>query len=220
MKTLSQLLGLLALALLAASATWVALPESRAQSSGVRRYLERTFPRTRDLFEHLAEHEPDLLDELDARTRAANSASRAEILSFVEQHHAELGALLRELCAEDAAECDAALLDVASEVRRLHRLRLTRSEERYAAALEAWEIDSRLRLLTARMTLVGEDEALMDEVRQLVEREIALRRAEAEFQLERHRTSAAEIEEQLATPVEDQVQRRMRKIQRTSQRNR
>jgi hypothetical protein len=120
------------------------------------------------------------------RQPAFTPEREAAALSFVKQHHPELEDLLKQLKSGNRPEYRRAIneLFVASE-------RLAASKERdpvrYELDLRAWKIDSRIRLLAARMAM-ADDELLQAELKELLLEKIGV---QLEQQLlERERVTA------------------------------
>ena len=101
-------------------------------------------------------------------------ASReAQALAFVRLHHAELRDLLDRLKKHNPGEFDKAVRQIAQTSERLERLR-EREPERHRVELELWKVDSRVRLLVARLTMTN-DQALVDEIKDLLAERVELR---------------------------------------------
>jgi hypothetical protein len=120
------------------------------------------------------------------RQPAFTPEREAAALSFVKQHHPELEDLLKQLKSGNRPEYRRAIneLFVASE-------RLAASKERdpvrYELDLRAWKIESRIRLLAARMAM-ADDELLQAELKELLLEKIGV---QLEQQLlERERVTA------------------------------
>lgn len=137
----------------------------------------------------------------------------AAALSFVRQHHPELGDLLTQLKSGNKREYQRAIneLFVASE-------RLAQSQERdpikYELDLQVWKLDSRIRLLAARIVM-NDNDLLEAELKDLLVRKIDV---QLELQmLDRQRVSArlekldANIE-RLRKQRENEAQKSLSKI--------
>jgi hypothetical protein len=87
--------------------------------------------------------------------RVPTSQEREEAaMAFARQHHPELVKLLARLKKKRRRQFDRAVKDLFRTSERLGRIR-ERTPDRYQLALEAWKLDSRIRLLAARMTMQG-----------------------------------------------------------------
>lgn len=120
----------------------------------------------------------------DARRPAGKEVPAAEreatALEFAREHHRELAELVEKLKDGDRKAYDKAVQELYRASERLTRIQ-DRTPRLYAAELKAWKIDSRIRLLQARMTM-AEDTQLEDQLRQaLTERaELRIERLKAE----------------------------------------
>jgi len=84
--------------------------------------------------------------------RRAAAAKAEQALAFARQHHPELARLVSQLRKTRPAQFKSAVRHLVQSQERLERIQV-RSPERYDGALEAWKLDSRIRLLAARMTM-------------------------------------------------------------------
>ncbi len=97
---------------------------------------------------------------------AAAEFSEAETLAFAREHHPELADLLANLKQMNTKEFHKALRQLNQARQRLVRIERT-SPAKYELALAGWKLDSRIKLLAARMTM-SDDPMLEDELRKLV----------------------------------------------------
>ena len=88
-------------------------------------------------------------------------------LEFVQEHHAELDGLLAYLRENRAREYQQAINELYRASERLNQIR-TRDPERYKLELKAWQLRSRIQLLTARW-MMERSEAIEDELREALE---------------------------------------------------
>lgn len=79
-------------------------------------------------------------------------AREAAAMTFARLHHPELADLLVKLKTRKARQYDQAVRQLFQTSERLARAR-DRSPERHELELDAWKLDSRIRLLAARMTM-------------------------------------------------------------------
>lgn len=100
-----------------------------------------------------------------ARLVAATSLDSADAsaLDFAKTHHPELGELLTRLRKDAPQDYAAAMKSLRPAYERLQRTK-EKSPDRYASDVALWTLDSRIRLLTARMTMTP-DPALEQELR-------------------------------------------------------
>lgn len=91
----------------------------------------------------------------------------AAALSFVRQHHPELADLLAQLKAGNRREYQKAVHELFRTSERLAMAR-ERDSARYELELEAWKLDSRIRLLAARMTMSENNAESLEELKTLL----------------------------------------------------
>jgi len=108
------------------------------------------------------------------------AAREAAALQFARDHHPELADLLPQLKASNKREYMAALRELARTSERLARVR-DRSAERYEVELQAWQLDSQIRLLAARLTMSDRPE-LEAELKQLLRQRVAVRLKQRQLQ--------------------------------------
>ncbi len=87
-------------------------------------------------------------------------------MTFARLHHPELADLLTKLKKKKARQFDQAVRQLFQTSERLARTR-ERTPDRYELTLDAWKLDSRIRLLAARMTM-NSDSQLEEELKALV----------------------------------------------------
>ena len=79
-------------------------------------------------------------------------AREAAALTFAQTHHAELAKLLSRLKRRNKTQYERAIRELFRTSERLARLQEVNSG-RYLSSLKMWQLDSRIRLLAARMTM-------------------------------------------------------------------
>lgn len=126
-------------------------------------------------------------------------------LALVREHHPELSELLEQLKADNPKQYQQAIAELYGSSLRLSQFK-EKDAERYRLELKAWQLDSRARLLAAKLTMETRPESEGQLRAVLAEREDV--RIEL---LSLERTRAAErltkIEGQLATLREDRPKR-------------
>ena len=128
---------------------------------------------------------------------ADDAANReAEALAFVRLHHAELRDLLDRLKKHNPGEFEKAVRQIAQTSERLERLR-ERDPERYRVELELWKVDSRVHLLVARLTMTN-DQALVDEIKDLLAERVELRLHQMRLERERLAARVEKLDELIA----------------------
>jgi hypothetical protein len=89
-------------------------------------------------------------------TLVMTAGREAAALKFAQLHHPELERLLARLEANNPAEYRRAVRKLYQDSERLART-AERAPDRYDLDLEAWKLDSRIRLLVARMSMSSDD---------------------------------------------------------------
>ena len=89
----------------------------------------------------------------DSLPMALTSSRKAAALEFARQHHPELANLLKGLEKRNRRAYVRAMAQLYSTSERLARSKERFSPERFELELEAWKLDSRIRLLAARVSL-------------------------------------------------------------------
>lgn len=128
--------------------------------------------------------------------------------AFVADHHSELGTLLTFLKERRPAEYQRAILEVANVAERLDRLK-QRDREKYAIEVEIWKLNSRAKLVAAKIKL-GKESGLEQELKGLIREQMVLRRANLELDRRRVQERQDKLNEQIAridAQIEDEVER-------------
>lgn len=122
-------------------------------------------------------------------------------LKFARRHHPELAELLKQLDAEMTSEYDKAIRQIHAVSERLERIR-KRSPEDYQLQLEAWKVDSRIKLLAARMT-ISSDKQLQVQMEKLLNEKFTLKERQLKRDRERIQARLERIDRQLETLEQD-----------------
>jgi hypothetical protein len=137
----------------------------------------------------------------------------AGAMSFVQQHHPELASLLTKLKRTNAAEYEQAIRELFRTSERLAQVQ-ERDPQRYALELELWKVESRIRLLAARLTMGGESEVLRQRLRTLLEEQFELRLARQRLdrdrtaeRLQRHEEAIVRMEQNREKQLETALRR-------------
>ena len=146
---------------------------------------------------------------------AVTPVQEAAALEFAEAHHPELARLLGRLKESDHPAYEKAVRDIAGTSERLAKFRETDSE-RYALMVRNWTVESRVRLLTARLTM-SDDSTRREELERLLrERQqgrLALLRLDRERAAARLEKLDAQIEE-LERGGDEAIERDLAKVER------
>lgn len=122
-------------------------------------------------------------------------AREAAALTFARLHHPELADLLEQLKQSNPPAYKRALQDLYETSERLARLQ-AKGTEQHVLAIEAWRIDSQIRLLSARYAMTG-DETLGKQLKLLLRQRIDVRRRELELERRQVEARLARIDEDL-----------------------
>lgn len=123
-------------------------------------------------------------------------AAEAAALDFAREHHPELASLLDQLQSSAPKEYQAAIADLSRTRERLERSR-EKTPERYALELAEWKVNSRIRLLAARMAMGG-DTSLEAELKAAVRERFDLRLQLQAEERERLSKRLERLDEQIA----------------------
>jgi hypothetical protein len=119
----------------------------------------------------------------------------AAILAFAREHHPELAELLARLEMTDGKQFEKALADLGKDVDRLDRTK-TNNPVQYERALRRWKLDSRIRLIVARLSMADSSE-LEAELRAAIEERLTLRQQDL-------RDEAAQLKKRLESNTRQQ----------------
>ncbi len=124
-------------------------------------------------------------------TPTISGKAEAAALEFARTHHPELASLLEQLKTNAPNEYRSAILDLDKARERLEKSR-EKTPERAAIELAEWKVNSRIRLLVARMSMGGDTSLEADLKAALRER--------------------ADLRVQLLTDERDRLRRRLEKL--------
>ncbi len=138
------------------------------------------------------------------------STRESAAVEFARRHHPELAALLEQLKTSVPQEYQAAIADLDRSRQRLERSH-ERTPEQYDLELADWKVNSRIRLLVARLTM-GADDSLKEELRAAVKERHEIRTQRLAAEQQRLRQRLEKITEQLAqqdTVGDEQIEREL-----------
>jgi hypothetical protein len=138
---------------------------------------------------------------------------RAGALKFAELHHPELAELLLRLEPRNPREFDKAVRQIFIVSDRLARLK-ARDEARYELQLETWKLDSRIKLLAARLVM-GPDDDHEAELRNLIEQRLDLRLRQQTLDRDQLAERIRKLDESIAEAATDRdatIERELRRI--------
>jgi hypothetical protein len=145
---------------------------------------------------------------------AADKDADAAAVEFARTHHPELAGLLDQLRKSAPKEYAAAIGDLNRSRERLDKTR-ERLPERYELELAEWKINSRIRLLAARLAMGGDDE-LEAELRSALRDRTNVRLKLLQDERERTAKRLSKLDEQIAdqrSQVDKIVDRELAAIQ-------
>lgn len=151
--------------------------------------------------------------EPQQRQPAFTPEREAAALSFVRQHHPELEDLLVQLRNGNRREYQRAINDLFLASERLANTK-ERDPLKYELDLKAWKIDSRIRLLAARLAMT-ENEALQGELKELLLEKLDVQLEQQLLDRERLATRMEKLDaaiERLRTHREQEAQRALAKV--------
>lgn len=124
----------------------------------------------------------------------------AAAMSFAQQYHPELAELLTRLRDNNPAQFAKAVRELDQTRDRLEKNR-ERDPERYSIMLHEWQLDSRVRLLAARLTMSTSTE-LEAELRQVLNERHDVRLQLLTYDRERSKVRLQKMDEQIAEHVQ------------------
>ena len=142
----------------------------------------------------------------------------AAAVAFAQQHHPQLAELLTRLKASHPEQYTKALRELDKTRMRLEKAQET-DADRYAILLREWQLDSRVRLLAARITMTTSEE-LETELRQVLTERHDVRLQLLTYDREKSKTRLQKVDEQIAEHVqnrESSIDREFDRIKKTAE---
>lgn len=143
-------------------------------------------------------------------------------IEFAKQHHPELAKLIQRLKKHKPREYKRAIRDLDTTQTKLERFK-TRDAERYRLTLERWEVDSRIRLLAARVSIMGSSDG-KSKLKNLIAKRVDLQlellkhdQNQAKKRVEKLQKSISEIEKDRDKYVDVEFKKINRSIKKTGQ---
>ena len=127
--------------------------ESKPQQAKLQSKLVKHFPKTVDLLNGLSINAPDAYKVLLARAESLISpeADQNLALVFARKHHPELAKLIDQLkMRTNKRSYNAAIKSLMNDMKKLDRLK-ARDPKTYPMELDNWKLQSKIRLVSARM---------------------------------------------------------------------
>ncbi|RLT11561.1 MAG: hypothetical protein DWI21_02435, partial [Planctomycetota bacterium] len=141
-----------------------------------------------------------------------------EAVAFAQQHHPQLAELLTRLKASHPEQYSKALRELDKTRSRLEKVREI-DVDRYGILLREWQLDSRVRLLAARITMSTSEE-LETELRQVLTERHDARLQLLTYDREKSKTRLQKMDEQIAEHVqsrETNIDREFDRIKKTAE---
>lgn len=157
------------------------------------------------------------LSAVDPASVIMTPERQAAALKFAELHHPELYQLIQGLKRGNRPEYQKAVKQLYLDSERLARVK-ERSAERYELALAEWQLDSRLRLLVARMTMSSGDPELEGQLEELLQKRLDARLALLKLDRERQAARLTKLDDQIQELESDReaaIQKDLLQIQRS-----
>jgi hypothetical protein len=142
----------------------------------------------------------------------------AAAIKFAQQHHPELAVLLGGLKASHPDQYTKALRELDKTRDRLEKAK-DNDADRYAILLREWQLDSRVRLLAARITMSTSEE-LENELRQALTERHDVRLQLLTYDREKSKTRLLKMDEQIAENVQNRqasIDREFDRIKKTAE---
>ena len=178
-----------------------------------------------------ADDKPSKLAKPVAKKPAAAEINKAKVetepvslqreiaaVGFAQQHHPELALLLGRLKESHPDQYTKALRELDKTRTRLEKAN-DADADRYAILLREWQLDSRVRLLAARLTMSTSEE-LETELRQTLTERHDVRLQLLTYDREKSKTRLLKVDEQIAEHVqnrESNIDREFDRIKKSSE---
>lgn len=142
----------------------------------------------------------------------------AAAIAFAAQNHPELGLLLTNLKQNNPTEYHAAVVELDRIVERLASLK-PKNVTQHESELTHWKMDSRIRLLAARLTM-SDNPAFEAELKAAVRERVELTLAERKTERERLQRRIEKLDQtigELSTKLDDIAEKELAAVKRSTQ---
>lgn len=142
----------------------------------------------------------------------------ASAIAFAGRNHPELATLLANLKQNNPTEYHAAVVELDRVVERLAALKPKNSQQ-HDSALALWKMDSRIRLLAARLTM-SDNPAIEAELKAAVREKVELTLAERKAERERLQKRVEKLDQtigELSTKLDDVAEKEFAALKRSAQ---
>ena len=144
--------------------------------------------------------------ELPTFTKAHEAAA----VTFAQNHHPELAELLGGLKQHNRGEYEKAIRELFRTSERLAQWQ-EKGPQRYEHELAMWKLNSRIRILTARLTM-STDVAVERELREALVELAALKKQQLEAERQKLFSRLAEIDAELKRDVNTTIDERLQQV--------
>ncbi len=159
-----------------------------------------------------SDKKPVSVEKIPAKRLAAAEAAKLDTepispkreeaaVAFAQQHHPQLADLLGRLKGSHLEQYTKALRELDKTRTRLEKAKEI-DADRYAILLREWQLDSRVRLLAARLTMSTSEE-LESELRQVLTERHDVRLQLLTYDREKSKTRLQKMDEQIAEHVQN-----------------
>jgi len=184
-------------------------PDQRKNTSREAASAERPAPRNQPATNAQQGTQPGTQDVSLVMTPGREAAA----LKFAQLHHPELERLLARLENNNPAEYRRAVRKLYQDSERLART-AERSPDRHELELDAWKLDSRIRLLVARMSMSSDNEKLDSQLQALLQERVDLRLRQLRGERERIESRLARLTETIDEIESDPTGAALKDLQR------
>ncbi len=156
-------------------------------------------------------------DNATAKPASLTDDEEAAALAFATEHHPQLASLARRLKQQNPDEYANALREIAQASEQINRWQ-ERQPARYQIELDLWKVESRIRLLAARIAMEDRpafDKELRGLLNERVDLRIALMNVEKDrirLRLEKLEDSVRQTDKDRTATVERELERLLRQV--------
>jgi hypothetical protein len=141
---------------------------------------------------------------------AFTAEREAAAITFVKMHHGELADLLARLKQHSRPEYEQAIRELFRTSERLAQWQ-EKNPHKYANELKTWQLGSRIQVLTAKLAM-NADPILKQELRDALQEQQQLRRAQLQAERERAAARLADLDRELQKDMNVSVDQRLDQI--------
>ncbi len=158
---------------------------------------------------------PSAKQDSEKKPQPPSPTAEHSALEFAKTHHPELSRLLGRLKKNNRQQYNEAVAELFKTSEQLARQQ-ERDPERYLLSLEIWKLDSRIRLLAARIA-VEENSKLEEELKQKLRKRQEYRVQQLSLDRDRLQSRAVRLNQQIETILADPESAAMKDFKRLQQ---